>query len=122
MKVKKPSVTEYMKSAPKEAHKMLRELRTLLKKAAPNATEAIKWSTPVFEDKRILFTYAAFKTHISFMPTPSALRPFKKDLEKYKTSKSSVQFPYGKALPKSLITKIAKFRVKEVKEKDARWM
>ncbi len=56
------------------------------------------------------------------MPTPSAMRPFKKELAKYETGKGSIQFPYGKRLPKALIRKIAALRVKELREKDVRWM
>ena len=54
--------------------------------------------------------------------TPSAMKPFKKELEKYKPGKGSIQFPYDKRLPKALIRKIAAFRIKELREKDVRWM
>jgi uncharacterized protein YdhG (YjbR/CyaY superfamily) len=77
---------------------------------------------PVFEEKRILFSYAAFKSHLNFMPTPSAMRPFRKELARYKTGKGSIQFPYDKPLPRTLIRKIAAHRVKELEEKDVRWM
>jgi hypothetical protein len=33
-----------------------------------------------------------------------------------------MQFPYDKPLPKALITKIAKYRLKDVRDNDARWM
>ena len=119
----KPATTgEYIKAAPKEAQSKLREIRAILKKVVPKATEALKWGSPVFEEKRILFAYAAFKSHLNFMPTPSAMRPFKKELEKYTTGKGSIQFPYDKPLPKMLIRKIAAFRVKELRERDVRWM
>jgi uncharacterized protein YdhG (YjbR/CyaY superfamily) len=119
---KPTTVTEYILSAPKESQKKLRELRAILKEVAPGAKEALKWGSPVFEEKRILFAFAAFKSHINFMPTPSAMEPFRKELENYKTGKGSIQFPYDKPLPKGLIKKIAAFRVKELKEKDVRWM
>ncbi len=123
MEKSKPlTVSEYIKKAPRESQKMLREMRTLLKKVVPKATESVKWGCPVFEESRILFAYAAFKTHMSFMPTPSAMKPFKNDLKTYKTGKGSIQFPYEKPLPSSLIRKIAAFRAKELREKDARWM
>jgi len=121
--MKKPkTVSEYIASAPKESRAKLREIRGILKRAAPGATEAIKWRVPTFSYTRILFAYAAFKTHIGFMPTPPVMRTFAKDLKKYKTGKGSVQFPYDAPLPKSLILKMAKLRVKESKEKDVRWM
>jgi uncharacterized protein YdhG (YjbR/CyaY superfamily) len=121
-KTKATTVDEYFETAPQEAQKKLREIRAILKKVAPDATEALKWGTPVFEENRILFAYAAFKSHLNFMPTPDALKPFKKELADYKTGKGSIQFPYDKPLPKALIEKIAAFRVRDVRENDARWM
>jgi uncharacterized protein YdhG (YjbR/CyaY superfamily) len=98
-------------------------IRAILRAAvSPNATETVKWGMPVFEERRILFAFAAFKSHLNFMPTPSAMKSFKKELAKYTTGKGSIQFSYSKPLPKALIRKIAAFRVKELREKDARWM
>ena len=76
----------------------------------------------VFEEERILFAFAAFKSHLNFMPTPSAMKPFEKELAKYKTGKGSIQFSYDERLPKALIRKIAAFRIKDVRDNDARWM
>ena len=116
------SVAQYIAAAPKQARAHLRELRALLRKAAPNARETIKWSTPVYEEHRILFAFAAFKTHLNFMPTPSAMRPFTEALRSYKTGKGSIQLPYEKPLPKALLRKIAAQRVKDLRERDIRWM
>lgn len=121
-KNKPTTVTEYINSAPKEARQKLLEMRAILKTVAPNATEALKWGSPVFEEKRILFAYTAYKSHLNFMPTHPAMEPFKKELAAYTTGKDTIQFPYDKPLPKMLIRKIAAFRAKEVREKDARWM
>ncbi|HLD93437.1 MAG TPA: DUF1801 domain-containing protein [Anaerolineales bacterium] len=121
-KAKPITVDEYINTAPKEAQKKLREMRAILKKVAPKANEGLKWGYPVFEEKRILFSYAAFKSHLNFFPTQPALAPFKKELAAYKTGKDSIQFDYDKPLPKALIQKIAAFRAKEVREKDAKWM
>ena len=121
-KSKATTVTEYINAAPKEAQDKLRELRAILQKVAPKAKEAIKWGSPVFEEKRILFALTAHKTHLNFMPTRSALEPFKEELAAYKTGKDTIQFPYDKPLPKTLIRKIAVFRATDVRENDARWM
>jgi len=120
---KKPaSINEYILAAPKGAQKNLRALRGALKKVAPKAREVIKWGMPMFEEKRILFAFGGFKDHISLMPTPSAVQRFQKELKKYKTGKGSIQFPLDAPLPRPLITKIAAYRLKESREKDARWM
>lgn len=123
MTTSKPTtIDEYIVSAPKESQEKLFELRTILREVAPNATEVIKWGNPVFEEKRILFAFAAFKSHLNFIPTPSAMKPFEEELANYKTGKGSIQFPYDKPLPKELIFKIAAYRAKELREKDVRWM
>jgi uncharacterized protein YdhG (YjbR/CyaY superfamily) len=121
-KSKPATIAEYINSAPKEAQKNLREIYAILKTVAPGATESIKWGSPVFEEKRILFAFAAFKSHLNFMPTPSVMKAFEKELAKYTTGKGSIQFPHDKPLPKALIRKIAALRVKEFREKDVRWM
>lgn len=121
-KNKPTTVDEYINAAPKQAQEKLHEIRDILKKAAPDATENIKWGSPVLEEKRILFAYTAFKSHLNFMPTQASLKPFEKELLDYKTGKDTIQFPYDKPLPKTLIRKIAAHRAKDVRENDARWM
>lgn len=121
-KSKPSTITEYIDTAPREAQEKLSEIRAILKKAAPNATETIKWGAPVFEEKRILFSFSAFRKHLNFMPTHSSLKPFIEDLAEYTTGKDTIQFPYDKPLPSDLILRIAKHRVNDVKENDSLWM
>lgn len=122
-KTHKPTtIAEYIQAASPEAQQPLREMLACLKKAAPEAEEAIKWGAPTLSYHRILFAFAAFKNHLSLMPTPSAMKAFEKELKNFKTGKGSIQFPLGEPLPLDLIQKIAAFRVKESIEKDVRWM
>jgi len=121
-KAKPTTVDEYIDRAPAEAQGMLRELRAILKDVAPEASESLKWGSPVFEQGRILFSYAAYKSHLNFMPTKPSLAPFLSELSGFKLGKDTIQLPYGKPLPKTLIRKIAAFRLKQVLEHDARWM
>lgn len=53
------------------------------------------------------------QNHIGFYPRTSAIATFKKELSVYKGAKGSVQFPFDKPLPFSLISRMVKFRVKE---------
>src|SRR6186997_2737813 len=111
-KIKPVSIAEYIQVAPKEAREKLRQMQACIRAAAPGAKESLKWGMPAFSYKRILVTFAAFRHHIGFYPTPSAVKAFEKDLLKYNTAKGSIQFPLEKPLNLSLITKITKFRVK----------
>ena len=114
-------ITEYINAAPKDARKKLREMRACIRAAAPGARESLKWGKPAFSYRRILITFAAFKHHIGFYPTPSAVRAFAKDLSKFVTASASIQFPLEKPLPLPLIRKITAFRVRESIEKDRKW-
>jgi len=115
------NLTEYISAAPKDAQKKLREMRACIRKAAPGARESLKWGMPAFSYRRILVTFAAFKHHIGFYPTPSAVTAFANDLAKFVTAKGSIQFPLEKPLPLGLIRKITAFRVRESLEEDRKW-
>ncbi len=115
------SITEYINAAPKEARRKLREMHACIRKSAPGAKESLKWGMPAFSYRRILVTFAAFKHHIGFYPTPSAVRAFANDLSKFATAKGSIQFPLEKPLPLPLIRKITAFRVRESIEEDRKW-
>jgi len=121
-KIKPETIAEYITAAPVEAREKLHEIYAILKKVAPDAKETLKWGSPVFEEKRILFSFSAFKSHLNFMPTHSSMEPFKQELEEYKTGNDTIQFPYNKSLPVNLIRKIAAFRIREVRENGALWM
>src|SRR5882724_4125412 len=120
-KARPESITEYINAAPKEARAKLREMRACIRESAPGAQESLKWGMPAFSYRRILVTFAAFKHHIGFYPTPSAVKAFADDLSKFVTAKGSIQFPLEKPLPLPLIRKITAFRVRESIEEDKKW-
>ena len=91
----------------------LEEIRTIIRKAAPAASETISYSMPAFKINKVLVYFAGYNHHIGFYPTPSAIEKFAKELSGYTTSKGAVQFPIDKALPKQLIKDMVSFRIKE---------
>lgn|ERR1051325_1012168 len=120
-KTRPRNIAEYISGAPKEARGKLRQMHACIRKAAPRAKEGLKWGMPAFSYNRILVTFAVFKNHIGFYPTPSAVDAFAKELSKFTTASASVQFPLNKPLPLALIKKITTFRVRESIEKDGKW-
>ena len=107
------NIDEYISSFPEDIQKMLKELRLVIRKAAPKAIETISWQMPTYKFNGNLVHFAVHKNHIGLYPAPSGINAFKKELSGYKSSKGAVQFPFDKPLPLSLISKIVKFRVKE---------
>jgi uncharacterized protein YdhG (YjbR/CyaY superfamily) len=120
-KARLKSITEYINAAPKEARKKLREMHACIRTSAPGAKESLKWGMPAFSYERILVTFAVFKHHIGFYPTPSAVRAFANDLSKFATASASIQFPLEKPLSLALIRKITAFRVRESIVRDRKW-
>ncbi|MGC2889185.1 MAG: DUF1801 domain-containing protein [Candidatus Acidiferrum sp.] len=120
-KVRPKTISEYIVAAPKAAQKKLRDMRACIRKAAPGATESLKWGMPAFSYRRILVAFAVHKTHIGFYPTPSPVKAFAKELSKFATAKGSIQFPLEKPLPLPLIRQITAFRVRESLEQDKKW-
>ncbi len=120
-RVKPATIEEYIKAAPEEVQDKLWQLHECILTAAPNAVTGLKWNMPAYSYNRILVTFALFKNHIGFYPTPAAVKAFEKNLSKYKTAESSIQFTLDKPLPLELISRITKFRVQESLTGDAKW-
>ena len=110
---KTTNIDEYIASFPENVQKLLREMRSTIKKAAPGSEETIKYDMPCFVLNGNLVYFAGYKNHIGFYSAPTDNNDFKKDLLPYKTGKGSVQFPLDKPLPLGLITKMVKFKVKQ---------
>jgi uncharacterized protein YdhG (YjbR/CyaY superfamily) len=114
IKTRDKSVDKYISKYPKDIQGILHKLRHTIKEIAPQAEEKISYNMPAYKiNGKILVYFAAFKGHMGFFPTPSAIVAFKKELRDYKTSKGTVQFPLNEPVPYDLIRRIVKFRVKE---------
>ena len=109
-------IDKYISQFPKEIQSILKQFQKAIREAAPDAVETISYRMPTFDiNGKHLVHFAAFKKHIGFFPTPSAIVAFKNELLEYKTSKGTIQFPIDKPIPFNLIRKIVKFRLKETK-------
>ncbi|MBL9137741.1 MAG: DUF1801 domain-containing protein [Verrucomicrobiales bacterium] len=104
----------YIAGFPPEIRAVLEEVRETIHRAAPEATEAIKYQIPTFVMGGNLVHFAAFKKHLGFYPTPSAIRAFARELAGYQTAKGSIQFPFDQPIPFPLIQRMVEFRVAEM--------
>lgn len=113
------TVDEYISQQPKELHSFLKELRSTIKKAAPDAEETISYQMPAYKQEGVLVYFGAWKNHCGFYPTSTPMATFKDKLIKYTVSKGAIQLPYDKPIPVQLITAIVKFKIKENMDKKA---
>jgi uncharacterized protein YdhG (YjbR/CyaY superfamily) len=113
------TIDEYIERFPPDIQVKLEKIRATIRKAAPDAEEAIKYMIPTFTLKGNLVHFAAYKNHIGFYPAPRGIEAFQGELAKYEGGKGTVQFPLDKPIPYALISKVVKFRVKDNLERAA---
>ncbi len=109
------SVDEYIKAQPLELQPVLRRVRSIIRRAVPEATEAISYQIPAYKlAGRALIYFAAWKQHYSIYPaTDPLMAAFKGELTPYRVSKGTLRFPLSQPVPVKLIERIARFRAEE---------
>jgi uncharacterized protein YdhG (YjbR/CyaY superfamily) len=114
------SINEYISTLPENAQKAMEEIIMTIKTMVPNAEERISYNMPAFKVNGEYFIhFSAWKNHIGMYPIPAGNEAFQKQIEPYRSAKSSLNFPLNKPMPIKLIEKFIKFRVAE-NLKDAR--
>lgn len=107
-------VDEYIALAPKKHQEALKNIRKVIKEAAPEAEELISYRIPTYKYHGSLVHFAAFKNHCSFIVVnKNILETFKSELERFYTSGATIRFTAEKPLPEALIKKIVKTRMNE---------
>lgn len=118
-RVKAVNVAEYIADFPPRQRKLMRQLRSIIRKTAAQADEVISYGIAGYKYHGMLVYFAGYDQHIGFYPGKAALEVFKKELSSYKTGKGSVQFPLDKELPTALVQRMVEFRVEANESKAA---
>ncbi len=107
-------VDEYIRNAPEDIQNRLKELRAVVKDAAPNAEERISYGMPYYYYKGRLVYFNLWKKHIGLYAISLPIRDkYKNELKGYVTAKGTIRFPLDEKLPISLIKKLIKDQVKK---------
>jgi len=115
------SVDDYIALQPAAAQAVLEHVRRTIRKAVPEAEEVISYKMPAYKLRGIPVLYlAGWKQHYSLYPCAGRLvATFQRDLAPYEVNdKGTIRFPLSQPVPVKLIERIAKFRAKEVSERE----
>ncbi|MCU0415984.1 MAG: DUF1801 domain-containing protein [Cytophagaceae bacterium] len=108
----KPSTVEqYIAQFPEATQVILKQIRAVIRKAAPMAEERLGYGMPGYYLNGPLVYFAAYKNHIGFYATPNGHEAFAQAFSKYKQGKGSVQFPLQEPMPFSLIEAVVRYRL-----------
>lgn len=113
------SVDAYIAAQPEDVQAILQRVRGAIRRAMPEAEEAISYQIPAYKlaGHPVLY-FAAWKAHFSLYPASAPLvAALKAELAPYALSKGTIRFPLGQAVPVRLIQRIARFRKKEAAER-----
>ena len=117
------TVDKYLALVPEPARSTLNKIRDVIRSAVPaHTTEVISYQIPAFKidtpkHKGMIVWYGAFAEHCSLFPTTSVIEKFKEELQGYRLSKGTIQFPVNKPLPAALLKKMVKARLSAIERK-----
>ena len=115
------SVDEYIAAQPEAVRGALGRVRSAICKAVPGADEMISYQIPAYKlhGDTVLF-FAGWKQHYSLYPANDLLvAAFKDELAPYEVNnKGTIRFPLSQPVPVKLIERIAKFRAKDLAERE----
>ncbi|HLH33192.1 MAG TPA: DUF1801 domain-containing protein [Alloacidobacterium sp.] len=114
------SVDEYIGAQPQASREILERVRHAIRKALPQAEEVISYQIPAYKIRGSAVIYfAGWKQHYSLYPAGDRLvAEFKDELAGYKINKGTIRFPLSEPVPVKLIERIAKFRAREIAERE----
>ncbi len=109
------TVEKYIAQFPAETQKKLKQMRALIKAAAPKAEERISYGMVGYKYLgRSLVYFGGYKAHVGFYGASSTFfKKYEKELEGFEYSKGTIRLPLDKPLPVALIKNMVKERVKQ---------
>lgn len=106
-------VDAYIAAAPKAVQPLLKQLREVIREAAPHATEKISYGMPSYEQHGRLAYFAGYEKHVGLYGVAHLGSSHDDEVSKYLENQSTLRFPVGQDLPEALVRRLIKTRVKE---------
>ena len=110
------TVAGYLQKLPPDQRAALKRVRATVRAMVPGAKEVISYQMPAFRyNNRMLMFYGAASKHCARFPGAYPIAACKKDLKGFSTSKGTVRFTPDRPVPASLIRKLVRARIAEMK-------
>jgi len=107
MQSRAATVDAYLAELPDERRNVMRQLRSLIRKSAPGATECMRYGMPSYELGELLCAIAAQKGHYSlYVMDTKLVERFRPQLGKLSVGKGCIRFKKVEAAPLDLLSQI----------------
>lgn len=113
MQRKVASAAEYLQAIPPAQLPLVEHLRALIRQAAPQAREEIRWGMLAYDDAGGLFALAAQKRYVSlYVMVPEALEKMEAELADVDRGKGCLRFTRLEGVPTKSIERLLKLAAK----------
>lgn len=110
-------IDDYLNNVNPAQRTELERIRSIAKAMLPNAEEVISYGMPTIKYKgKSVLGFDAHKNHIGIYPYSGRIISTIKELEEYNTTKGAIRENINKPMPKSLIEKIIRERLKQISD------
>ena len=111
------TIDEYLTGLDAESRAALQKVRRAIHAAAPKAEECISYGMPAFRlNGKLIAGFRAAANHCSFHPmSGDTVATLQTELTGYDTSRGTIRFSPRAALPATLVRRLVKARIAELK-------
>lgn len=108
-------IDAYLSALPDDIQSSLERVRGIVRETAPDCTERVSYKIPIFRLRRDLVGMSAQRYHCSLHSmSPPLMKAMAQELEGVNVSGATIHFTPEHPLPKELIERIVRERVREV--------
>ena len=108
-------IDRYLSGLEEPKRTTLEEVRRRILRVIPHAEQGISYGVPAFRvDGRVVAGFAAFKTHLSYLPHSGSLLPtLAAKTRGYTQTKSALHFAVDTPLPQDLVKDLIEVKLRE---------
>jgi len=108
------AVDMYIAGYPEKVQGILKDMREVILRSMPDAAQKIGYGIPTFTlNGKNIVHIGGFSNHVSLFPGAEGVEHFLTELDAYKTSRGTIQFPLDQPIPYELIRRIVDFCVQK---------